>query len=119
MSDTFTCPRRIADGRGGVEDEDTWRDTGGIIGQKGACSYCGSMHPEDFMDAARDGKEIGPTDKSYKVYVGDHEGKFYTHHLHPNHSNEFYDLVMDGMVNIGYPGHFYAKLYLPGLEPRE
>jgi hypothetical protein len=50
---------------------------------------------------------------------GDHEGKFYTHHLHPNHSNEFYDLVMGGTVNIGYPGHFYATLYLPGLKQRE
>jgi hypothetical protein len=27
------------------------------------------MHPDDFMQAVRDGKEIGPTDKSYKAYV--------------------------------------------------
>jgi hypothetical protein len=27
------------------------------------------MHPDDFMQAARDGKSIGPTDKNYKAYV--------------------------------------------------
>lgn len=56
-----TCPRRSPlrdDGR----NLDTWRSDR-------TCSYCGSMHPDDFMQAIRDGKVIGPTDKSYKFYI--------------------------------------------------
>lgn len=65
------------------------------------CSYCGSLHPEDFFtlvrhcanspeDATYDSMvRIEPSDKSYKVYVyqpgvrNAHEGgiKFYTQHL--------------------------------------
>src|SRR6185312_3564938 len=33
------------------------------------CSYCGSMHPDDFLAAVGAGHKIGPTDKGYKVYV--------------------------------------------------
>lgn len=34
-----------------------------------ACSYCGSMHPDDFFKAIEQKCELGPTDKNYKVYV--------------------------------------------------
>jgi|GEM_PF-1478368 len=33
------------------------------------CSYCGSMHPDDFIKAVESGCKLGPTDKNYKVYV--------------------------------------------------
>lgn len=48
-----------------IDHEMTWenRDKGR------ACSYCGSMHPDDFFAAIAAGHEIVPTDKSYKVYV--------------------------------------------------
>lgn len=129
MSEKFTCPRRAESGmhlsnspfRGSGPDIDEWREDSGLINQKRGCSYCGSMHPEDFMDAVRDGVELSPTDKPYKIYVGRHmsTGKFYTQHLTPEHSNEFRELYEDGSMNVGYPGHFYATLYLPGLTPKE
>lgn len=35
----------------------------------GTCSACGSLSPEDFLKACEEGAKLGPTDKSYKVYV--------------------------------------------------
>jgi len=69
---THTCPRRddlAAFGmpRQGNEGEDRWRgpDHNGVR----TCSYCGSLHPDDFMRLAKDRVRLGPTDKNYKVYV--------------------------------------------------
>lgn len=33
------------------------------------CSYCGSLSPEALFEAIDKGYELGPTDKSYKLYV--------------------------------------------------
>jgi hypothetical protein len=66
------------------------------------CSFCGSLHPDDFMrlvtQAAEDGSDvqIEPSDKSYKVYVSRpsvpnaSEGgiKFYKWHTPENVSDE-------------------------------
>ncbi len=53
--------------------EDHWRDEGlrhaHITGGLPTCSYCGSLRPEDFIQAIRDGREIHGTDKRYKAYV--------------------------------------------------
>lgn len=71
-----TCPRRRENGmdvenalRGSGPNLDTYEPKHGLVGQPTGCSYCGSMDPEDFMNAVRTGAEIGPTDKSYKLYV--------------------------------------------------
>lgn len=74
------CPRRnespIADEYGdGSPTPDHWRtnsdeNPGSTGAGMRACSYCGSMHPDDLMKAiVDDGWELGPTDKNYKVYV--------------------------------------------------
>jgi hypothetical protein len=59
-----TCPRRL--GEVGPwsreEDQDAWRPDG-------SCSFCGSISPDTFMEAARRGDLITPTDKNYKAYV--------------------------------------------------
>lgn len=110
----FTCPRRRESSIHVGENLDSYEKGHGVIGQKRGCTYCGSMHPDDFMDAVREGKEIGPTDKSYKFYVDDHAGKFYTSHLSPEQGHEFWQLHKEGKVNWGYPGHPYVPLYLPG-----
>jgi hypothetical protein len=58
----FRCPRQ---GEGGPMSEGKqafWRGDG-------TCSYCGSLSPEKFFEACERGDELGPTDKSYKVYV--------------------------------------------------
>lgn len=125
MSDkTFTCPRRIADGRtvpgrfgGDGENKDRWR-------HDGTCSYDGSFSGEAFMEYVRAGHEVGSTDKGYKFYLPDWDdrvrgaAKFYTHHLEPKQSQEFFDRYLAGRINFGmYPP--YTNLYLPGaVDPR-
>lgn len=119
----FMCPRREAEGAQMLlnpersETPDTWRDEGGLR----VCSYDGGLHPEDFMAFVREHTEIGPTDKSYKLYVHAADdrvrgaGKFYTHHFSLDLAlgTEFAELFMGGRVNWGYPGHAYVALYVP------
>jgi hypothetical protein len=75
------------------------------------CSFCGSLHPEDFMDlvrkaAAGEPIEVEPSDKTYKIYVGRQsvknasEGgiKFYTWHL-PTISDEDRELFAQAVAN--------------------
>jgi hypothetical protein len=66
----FVCPRRaesfLATHGQRKQERDWW---GSRNGHK-VCSYCGSMQPDEFFEAVEAGAEIGPTDKSYKVYVG-------------------------------------------------
>lgn len=95
MAETFFCPRGAGpdspfhapfNGEATREDRPDGSRT---------CSYCGSLHPDDFMDimkqfaAGRPGYRFGTTDKSYKAY-GNRPGvrnaseggiKFYVHHL--------------------------------------
>lgn len=80
MSDTepeaHTCPRRVeAYGRSaGRTGEDRWEYGHGLVGQAGigaSCSYCGSLHPDRFMDMVERGWWVDPTDKSYKAYLAE------------------------------------------------
>lgn len=117
-----TCPRRIEQGL--HQTDSVFKDSGpnldgygkrnGPVGQKRGCTYCGSMHPDDFMQAIRDGLEIGPTDKGYKFYVDGHAGKFYTQHLSEEQGWEFDRLWKAGSINWGYPGRPYVALFIPG-----
>lgn len=95
-------------------DLDSWETGHGLANQVRGCSYCGSMHPDDFMQAVRDGKEIGPTDKSYKLYLGSSEGKFYTQHLTEDLGWEFHRLWQERKINWGFPGAPYRPLFVPG-----
>ncbi len=118
MADKFTCPRRAEDGtddpnspfRGAGPNQDKWL-RGGMGTQRRSCSYCGSMPGDEFMAAVRDGTKIGPTDKSYKAYVGEMAGKFYFQHLSEADRRAFLAMLngeLPEAVNIGYPGHFYV-----------
>lgn len=109
--ETFVCPRRRETFRPTTRPWhlDYWRDDR-------TCSYCGSMHPDDFMDGARAGWEIGPTDKNYKAYMAlrtdsDHgyTSKVYFQHLSREDREEFADLLNLGKLNVGYPGQFYRR----------
>lgn len=71
MNDKTYCPRAVMEGRGGpnvpfkppFNGEMTWREDN-------TCSWCGSLHQDEFMRRLEAGDiEVGPTDKSYKVYV--------------------------------------------------
>lgn len=94
------CPRRQGIvGPFKLPEQDEWRD--------GKCSFCGSVSPEAFMAAAESGVELGPTDKSYKAYVGGSD-KFYFQHLDEAAKRRFVDLLNARSLNIGHPGHFYV-----------
>ena len=75
----ITCSRRTEDGmdnpngpfRNSGVNLDTYRDDN-------TCSYCGSFNPETFMQRLEAGDiELGPTDKSYKVYVRNVDGEMF------------------------------------------
>jgi hypothetical protein len=54
------------------EGIDTWTTGPGMSGQEAggpSCSFCGSLHPDRFMELVRDGWIVGPTDKTYKAYL--------------------------------------------------
>lgn len=111
----FTCPRRSEVFQDRTPNQDRWQRMTGARDLH-SCSYCGSLAPDEFMQAVRDGCEIGPTDKSYKAYV---EGlgtfaKFYYQHLSVEQRIEFIDLYNDRTMNIGYPGHFYQLPFFMG-----
>lgn len=122
MREKHTCPRRAENGmddsngpfRGAGENLDTYKSGHGLIGQSRGCSYCGSMHPDDFMEAMREGKELGVTDKNYKAYVAGDGGKFYFQHLSAEQRHEFIEMLNAGTVRFGWPGRFTVLPYFIG-----
>lgn len=69
-----TCPRRLTDFGPWERTEglDSWTTGHGLVGQDQvgpSCSFCGSLHPDRFMELVRDGWIVGPTDKDYKAYL--------------------------------------------------
>lgn len=98
------CPIRDELGDTSMFDlpqEDTWNPT---------CSWCGSLNPDEFMRRAEAGDELGPTGKSYKVYVGARD-KFCFQHLDEEQKKRFVELLVQGRLKIGAPGHFYVLPY--------
>lgn len=60
------CPRQAeATMQTQLDHATTWRLERGLR----TCSYCGSMHPDEFMAAVEAGARVTPTDKNYKVYI--------------------------------------------------
>jgi hypothetical protein len=103
----FTCPRRFEfGGQRSVEgpEPDYYAARGGTLG----CSYCGSVPPAEFMDAVRSGVQVGPTDKSYKAYLGSEMRKFYYQHLSDQQRQEFVDLHNARTIAWGEPGYPYV-----------
>jgi hypothetical protein len=60
----FVCGRQTESHFGdfGLTPQAYWR-------KDGTCSYCGSLSPAELFAAIDAGAELGPTDKSYKLYV--------------------------------------------------
>jgi len=103
--DPFICPRRIEmPSTFRLAPADTWRDDRGKL----YCGHCGSLHPLAFMRAVSNGVKLGPTDKSYKVYVGN-DAKFYFQHLSVDDRIVFIELLNAKVPNIGEPGYFYTR----------
>lgn len=120
MSERQTCPRRMREMGPWErrEDLDTW-----LPGEVTRCSFCGSMAPDEFMEAVRAGREVGPTDKTYKAYLRtDNPGsmvKFYYMHLSSDQKREFVDLYNDGTMKISTPGNFYTMPFFMVPAPPE
>lgn len=123
MSEPQTCPRRMAEYGPWERTEsiDRWEDRGGLVGQEAiglSCSFCGSLHPDRFLELIRKGWIVGPTDKAYKAYLeppqadqGGNRAKFYFPHLSPEQQDQFIELHNSRQMQIGYPGHFYVPPY--------
>lgn len=64
-----TCPRRYEVGQAG-DGVDSWQVSEKRNGHEyRTCTYCGSVHPADFIALIKAGTPIEATDKSYKFYV--------------------------------------------------
>lgn len=65
------CPRRVEGAPEFDNGPDRWVAGRGLVhqGQEPSCSFCGSLHPDRFMELVRAGWVVGPTDKSYKAYL--------------------------------------------------
>lgn len=115
MNQAQVCPRAAEDGatlsqlKPPFNGEMVWREDR-------TCSYCGSLDPDVFMARLEAGDvELGPTDKSYKVYIRDLEGKpvggpagkFYFQHLNAEQQGRFIELYNARKIKMGFPGHFY------------
>lgn len=110
MDETVRCPRRDeSPNPDAYPGPDTFEANHGLVSQARGCSYCGSMSPDEFMEAVRSGAELGPTDKNYKVYIKlpGGEAKFYFQHLAEAQRMEFFELYRAHELAVGYPGHFY------------
>lgn len=105
MTDT-TCPRRIHELGPWMNAEglDDWRGDG----SERTCSFCGSLHPDEFMAAVERGEELIPTDKNYKAYIGPGHRKFYYQHLSDTQRTSLIALANDGKIKFGFPGYWYA-----------
>ena len=83
-----------------------------------ACSYCGSVHPDEFMAAVEAGEvELTPTDKSYKVYITGgrlNHDKFYFQHLGKPQMIRFVELMNEKKLKLAFPGHFYTMPFFIG-----
>jgi hypothetical protein len=98
---------------------DRYRKGGGLVGQPRGCSFCGSLPPDDFMEAVKAGCEVGPTDKNYKAYITlpGGEAKFYFQHLPEAQRHEFINLLNEHRVAFGYPGRFYVLPFFVTVQP--
>lgn len=82
-----------------------------------SCSYCGSLHPDDFMAAIDAGATLVPTDKCYKVYLrtdGAAQRKFYFEHLDETQRERFFDRLNLGQLTLATPGYFYVLPFFIG-----
>lgn len=105
-----TCPRRMNED-GPWEHSpnlDFWKDW--------VCSFCGSLHPEAALRRIEEGALVAPTDKPYKMYVGD--AKFYFQHFTSEDCDRFITLYNAKRMNLAAPGYFYVLPYFCRLAPR-
>lgn len=84
MTIEMECPRRAESGMGHVfPGPDTYQE------EDDTCSYCGSLNPDTLMKRLEAGNiTLGPTDKNYKVYVGNKGGLAFKQHYRDCYSHK-------------------------------
>lgn len=103
------CGRRGDMFSRGALEKDPLPDHWDVIGDDRVCSYCGSLHPDDFLNLIKTYgfKIVGGTDKGYKFYIENHVVperagiinagmgaiKFYAQHFGPEHIEQYNDLL--------------------------
>lgn len=96
MTERQRCPRRDEiDQRAEAGTPDHWRSDR-------TCSYCGSLHPDDFMRRVSAGETIGTTTKTYKAYLDAPWAKFYFQHLSVEQRQEFVRLLNAKVINTDF-----------------
>lgn len=117
-----TCPRRIESVGPWEQGEDL--DQWDIREQmhKGLrarhCSFCGSLHPDDFMRLIKEGWKVEPTDKSYKAYLGSSgddrpmQTKFYYQHLSEDQKREFVNLYNEKRMVVSDGGFYRLPFFM-------
>lgn len=105
---TFNCPQRGRLHQGSFLDG--WRIKSDWYEGYRTCTYCGSINPEDFLVLAAAGKQITPTDKSYKAYISlvTGEAKFYYEHFSAEQQDKFATLYNEKKLKLAHPGFFYV-----------
>ena len=105
-----------------AENLDRWsRRMGFAKSRELACSFCGSMHPDRFMELMERDHTLGTTTKNYKAYVqepmGKMIGKFYYQHLSEEQRLQFIDMLNSNLVHIGAPGYFHVLPFFCRSNP--
>lgn len=99
------------------EEQDKWERRERDLPRQ--CSFCGSMHPDDFNSLVQSSAEVIPTDKRYKAYVSvdNRQMKFYFSHMSDIHIGRFVQLLDRERINLAYPGRFYVPPFIMALAP--
>lgn len=130
--DIQSCPRRMQEMGPWSKDggQDTWEEQPRQPGElTPRCSFCGSLHPGKFLELVAQGWAVGPTDKTYKVYLHQvfngpertaapgeplpaleqyTQSKFYFQHLSEAQQRQFIDLYNRQAIHFAKPGYFYV-----------
>lgn len=114
----FICGRRRDDGAG--PGSPFWKNQLDYWCPGGTCSYCGSFSEDEFMAELESGElTLSPTDKGYKAYANSSKRsyqKFYFQHLTEAQQGRFIELLNEGKVKFGEPGHFYVLPFFVGIK---
>lgn len=103
----FLCPRRdeVPSHLHWTKD-DQWETRKGKDVEQ--CSFCGSLHPDEFMALVIANEPLGCTTKNYKAYIRDHE-KFYYQHLSIEQKKMIVELYNAKKIKFEtFDGHEYA-----------
>jgi len=96
-----TCPRRI-------NELGPWERTENLDmwDKENKCTFCGSLHPDEFLKRAKEGDKVTPTDKNYKCYLNDR--KVYFQHFNDEQQSTLIEMMNNNEINFAIPGRFYV-----------